>query len=99
MSLRNTLTYTDYNIDTRIFQPKFRYATPAVPQRNTFINVTLSDLILIAESQAEKERETPSLIAPDSPERYASWATTVELLKTMKERGVPEALRDPKPGE
>jgi hypothetical protein len=59
-----------------------------------FTRMKISELIEFAEQQAEKERETPSLIEADSPERYASWAATLETLRAMKERGVPASPKD-----
>jgi hypothetical protein len=59
-----------------------------------FTRMKISELIEFAEEQAENEREIPSLIEADSPERYASWAATLEILRAMKERGVPESLKD-----
>jgi len=59
-----------------------------------FSRMKISELIDFAEEQAGKEREMPSLIEADSPERYASWEATLEILRAMKERGVPESLKD-----
>jgi hypothetical protein len=59
-----------------------------------FSRMKISELIEFAEVQAEKERQTPSLIQADSPERYASWSATLEILRTTRERGVPESLKD-----
>jgi hypothetical protein len=59
-----------------------------------FSKMKISELIEFAEEQAEKERQTPSLIEADSPERHASWAATLEVLRAMKKRGVPESLED-----
>ena len=59
-----------------------------------FTRMKISELIEFAEVQAERERETPSLIEADSPERNASWAATLETLRAMKQRGVPESLKD-----
>jgi hypothetical protein len=56
--------------------------------------LTISKAIAIAEEQAKIEAETPSLIEADSPERPASWQSTLELLRVMKARGTPESLRD-----
>jgi hypothetical protein len=56
--------------------------------------LTISKALRIAEEQAKIEAETSSLIEADSPERLASWQSTLELLRIMKERGVPESLRD-----
>lgn len=57
--------------------------------------MTISELIAFAKKQAEIELKTPSLIAADDPTRYASWADTLEILKIMKEGGMPDSLRDP----
>jgi len=35
------------------------------------------------------------LIDADDPTRNASWSATLEILKTMKDRGVPDSLRHP----
>jgi hypothetical protein len=56
--------------------------------------LTISKALRIAEEQAKIEAETPSLIQADSPERLTSWQSTLELLRVMKERGVPESLQD-----
>ena len=59
-----------------------------------FSKMKISELIEFAEEQAAIERQTPSLIEADSPERKASWAETLEMLRTMKEcRGAGIATR------
>lgn len=59
-----------------------------------FSKMKISELIGFAEEQARLERETPSLIEADDPERIASWVATLEILRSVKERGVPAVLRD-----
>ena len=59
-----------------------------------FSTIKISEAIRFAEEQAEIERQTPSLIEPDSPERYASWASMVHLLRYMKGDGVPDSMKD-----
>lgn len=56
--------------------------------------IWISEAIKIAEENARIEREALSPIESDSPERYASWASTLELLRVMKEGGVPESMQD-----
>ena len=56
--------------------------------------LTISNALRIAEEQAKIEAETPSPMDADSPERIADWQSTLELLRLMKERGVPESLGD-----
>ena len=48
----------------------------------------------LTEERAKEEVETPSLIEPDSPERLASWASTLAVLEYMEEHGIPEPLAD-----
>jgi hypothetical protein len=66
----------------------------ALDKNRTVERLTISKAIAIAEAQAKIEAQTPSLIEADSPERLASWQSTLELLRVMKERGVPESMRD-----
>ena len=54
----------------------------------------ISELIAFAEEQAEIERQTSSLIEADGPERDASWAATLQILRLMKSWGVPQELDD-----
>jgi len=51
----------------------------------------ISELIAFAEQQAKIEQENPP---DDDPDRQASWADTLEALRYMKARGVPEQLKD-----
>jgi len=48
----------------------------------------ISELIAFAEQQAEAEKANAPLL-----EASATWADTLEALRTMKERGVPDPLR------
>jgi hypothetical protein len=51
----------------------------------------ISELIAFAETQAQIEKENP----PDfDPDRNGSWAATLALLRLIKERGVPDFLKD-----
>jgi hypothetical protein len=52
----------------------------------------ISELIDFAEAQAQIEREKP--VSETDPERDTSWAATLGILRAMKERGVPESLKD-----
>ena len=45
-------------------------------------------------NDARIEHQTPSLIDADSPERLTSWGSVLEGLRIMKERGVPDSMRD-----
>ena len=56
--------------------------------------MNISELLRLAEEQAAVERESPSLIGADSTERNASWASTLEILRLMKQKGVPESFQD-----
>jgi hypothetical protein len=57
-----------------------------------FGKMKISELIRFAEEQAKKEDTDPSTDA--DADRDASWAATLEILKTVKERGMPQALAD-----
>ena len=59
---------------------------------NDFTKVKISELIRFTEEQAEKERK--NLTTDADSDRDASWAATLEMLKALKERGMPEALKD-----
>ena len=56
--------------------------------------LTISKALHIAEELTRRERETPSLIDADSPERNTSWGSVLEGLRIMKEHGVPDSMRD-----
>ena len=56
-----------------------------------FSEMKISELISFAEAQAKIEQENPP---PDEQDRGASWAATLEILRLMKERGVPKELQD-----
>jgi hypothetical protein len=51
----------------------------------------ISELIAFAETQAQIEKENSPDIDPD---RDGSWAATLALLRLIKERGVPDFLKD-----
>jgi hypothetical protein len=59
-----------------------------------FSKMKISELIEFAEEQAEKERQTPSLIEADSSEGHASWAATLEILRFVKQHGGFGPLQD-----
>ena len=57
-----------------------------------FSQTKISELIAFAEEQAEKECK--NRMADADPEHGTSWAATLEILKAMKERDVPELLAE-----
>jgi len=59
-----------------------------------WVSVRFSEAKKLTEERAKEEVETPSLIEPDSPERLASWASTLAVLEYMEEHGIPEPLAD-----
>ncbi len=59
-----------------------------------FSRMKISELLRFAEEQARIERDAPPFIDVGEQERSASWAATVEILRYMKEYGVPEPLKD-----
>lgn len=53
-----------------------------------FARMKLSELLRFAEEKAAIEREGPCSIDTDSTEGNASWASTLEVLRLMKQKGV-----------
>lgn len=54
----------------------------------------ISYLIQIAEEQTEKAKQAFEAGEPDGAERYQQWSDTLEGLRIMKERGVPDSMKD-----
>jgi hypothetical protein len=57
-----------------------------------FSRMKISELIAFAEQKAEAEKESPP-----SPDTSATWADTLEVLRAMKEHGVPDSLKENDP--
>jgi hypothetical protein len=55
---------------------------------------TISELIEIAEQQTAEAKRALQANEPDSTERVQQWSDTLKALQIMKERGVPDSLRD-----
>jgi DNA/RNA-binding domain of Phe-tRNA-synthetase-like protein len=59
---------------------------------------TISELIEIAEQQTAEAKRALKANEPDAADRVQQWSDTLKALQIMKERGVPDSLRDiPKP--
>ena len=69
----------------RIFAPNL------MPERR----YTISELLSIAEEQTEEAKRALEAGEPDAVERVQQWSDTLEGLRLMKERGVPDSLKDP----
>ena len=55
---------------------------------------TISELIEIAEHQTAEAKRALHANEPDGADRVQQWSDTLEALQIMKERGVPESMRD-----
>ncbi len=57
-----------------------------------FSQMKITELIRFAEEQARKEQDNLAPLL--DPDRDASWAATLAVLREMKSRGVPAELAD-----
>jgi hypothetical protein len=55
---------------------------------------TMSELIEIAEQQTAEAKRALQRNEPDGADRLQQWSDTLKALQIMKERGVPDSLRD-----
>jgi hypothetical protein len=55
---------------------------------------TISELLRIAEEQTNRAKQAMEDGAPDGTERFQQWSYTLSALRIMKERGLPESLKE-----
>jgi hypothetical protein len=56
--------------------------------------LTISEALPIAEQQTAEGERAKEAGEPDGEERVQRWSETWEALKIMKERGVPDSMKD-----
>jgi hypothetical protein len=82
----------------------YRFEASAMPIRLSYDSLdempelerryTISELLRIAEQQTDRAKQAMEEGEPGGAERFQQWSHTLSALRIMKERGLPESLKD-----